>query len=102
MGAQPQAEYNTSMWFIYILLCRDKSLYTGVTNNLEKRLAAHKSGTASAYTTSHKPVRIIYTETVGTKSEALKREYEIKSWSREKKINTLHLSTKKSPGGFPG
>lgn len=90
------------MWFIYILLCRDKSLYTGITNNLKKRMTAHQNGTASAYTTSHTPIRIVYTEIVPTKSEALKREYEIKSWSREKKINTLHLATKKSPGGFSG
>lgn len=102
MGDQPQAAYNTTMWFIYIILCRDHSLYTGITNNLEKRLAAHLKGTASAYTISHKPLRIVYTEVVGTKSEALKRELEIKSWPRSKKISNLGLSIKKSPGVSPG
>jgi putative endonuclease len=79
------------MWFIYIILCQDNSLYTGITNNLNRRLVAHQAGIASSYTRSHKPVRIIYTEQAKTKSNALKREIEIKSWSRTKKIATLKL-----------
>ena len=79
------------MWFIYIILSQDNSLYTGITNNLNRRLVAHQAGIASSYTRSHKPVRIIYTEQAKTKSNALKREIEIKSWSRTKKIATLKL-----------
>jgi putative endonuclease len=79
------------MWHVYILLCSDKSLYTGATNNLEKRFLSHQNGKGAAYTRSHKPLKIVYSEEFGTKSEALKREIEIKSWSREKKITALQL-----------
>lgn len=77
------------MWYIYIILCEGNSLYTGATNNIEKRFLLHQSGKGAKYTRSHKPLRILHTEEFATKSEAMKRECEIKSWSREKKI--LHL-----------
>jgi putative endonuclease len=80
------------MWFVYILLCSDSSLYTGSTNDLEKRFSKHKSGKGGNYTRSHKPLKIVYSEKVDTKSQALKREIEIKSWSRSKKIEGLNLS----------
>ena len=80
------------MWFVYVLLCEDNTLYTGSTNNLEKRFEAHKSGKGSKYTRSHKPIRIIYKEEFQTKSESLKREIEIKSWPRERKIQALKLT----------
>lgn len=78
------------MWFVYILLCRDNSLYTGITNNLDKRMAAHWRGAASAYTTSHKPIRLVYTEGLPTKSEALKRELQIKKLPRNEKVKLLN------------
>lgn len=78
-------------WFTYILLCEDNSLYTGYTDNVERRFLAHQSGKGAKYTISHKPVRVIYSEAFASKSEALKREHEIKSWSRTKKINQLNL-----------
>ncbi len=80
------------MWFVYILLCSDNSLYTGMTNNLPKRLSNHQNGKGGAYTRSHKPLKIIHTEEFLTKSEALRREIEIKSWERVKKIKSLNLS----------
>ena len=79
------------MWFIYILLCKDGSLYTGSSNNIEKRLLAHQNGTGAKYTRSHKPLQIIHSERFETKSAALKRELEIKGWSRQKKIAELKL-----------
>jgi len=79
------------MWFVYILLCEDDSLYTGVSKNLEKRFSDHKNGKGGHYTRSHKPVKIIYQEPFTTQSQVLKRELEIKSWSRKKKIKTLKL-----------
>lgn len=79
------------MWFAYILLCQDKSLYCGSTNNLEKRFAEHVSGRGGRYTRSHKPTRIVYSEKFADKRAALKREAEIKSWTRTKKINNLNL-----------
>ena len=80
------------MWFIYILLCEDGSFYTGVSNNLKQRFQTHLSGKGGHYTKSHKPVKLIYQEKFNTKSEALKREIEIKSWRREKKIKILNLN----------
>ena len=79
------------MWFVYVLLCDDGSLYTGVSNNLEKRFSDHKNGKGGHYTSSHKPLKIIYSEKLPTHSEALKKEAEIKSWNREKKIRALNL-----------
>lgn len=80
------------MWFVYILLCSDRSLYTGSTNNLEKRFLDHKNGKGGRYTRSHKPIKLIYSKELSSKSEALKREAEIKSWSREKKLKVLKLA----------
>jgi len=79
------------MWYIYILLCSDNSLYTGSTNDLGKRFLNHQNGKGGKYTRSHKPLKIIHTEEFATKSEALKREIEIKSWTRAKKIQILKL-----------
>ena len=79
------------MWFVYVLLCSDGSLYTGSTNNLEKRLLDHQNGRGGRYTRSHKPIRMVYFEKLATKSTALKREIEIKSWKRETKIEALRL-----------
>ena len=79
------------MWYVYILLCGDNSLYTGSTNDLEKRFLDHKNGKGGKYTRSHRPLKLIYKEEFITKSEALKREAEIKSWNRKKKIKDLKL-----------
>jgi putative endonuclease len=83
--------FSQNQWYIYILLCKDGSLYTGATNNLGKRFAAHVSGRGGKYTRSHLPIKILYSEEFATQSEALKREAEIKRWSRQKKISQLHL-----------
>lgn len=74
------------MYFVYILKCLDGSLYTGSTNNIEKRFKSHLEGKGGKYTRSHKPVKIIYEEKFKTKSDALKREMQIKKLSKEKKI----------------
>jgi putative endonuclease len=79
------------MWFVYILLCEDNSLYTGSTNNLEKRFADHQKGKGGKYTRSHPPLKIVYQEELASKSAALKREIEIKSWSRLKKTKKLKI-----------
>ncbi|OGF98688.1 hypothetical protein A3D78_04440 [Candidatus Gottesmanbacteria bacterium RIFCSPHIGHO2_02_FULL_39_14] len=79
------------MWFVYILLCKDRSLYTGVSNNPQKRFSDHQTGKGSKYTRSFKAKSIVHLEKYMTKSEALKRERLIKSWSREKKIRILNL-----------
>ena len=79
------------MYHLYILLCRDSALYTGITNDLKKRLFVHNSGKGSKYVYSHRPFKLIYQEDFETRSEVQKREYEIKKWSRERKIAELGL-----------
>ena len=66
------------MWFVYVIFCKDMSLYTGSSNNIEQRFLAHKNGKGGHYTRSHKPLKVIYSEQLPTQSEALKRESQIK------------------------
>ncbi len=80
------------MWYIYVLLCSDGSLYTGISKDPEKRFEEHKNGKGGAYTRSHKPVKLVYTELVLSHSLALKREMQIKSWTRVQKIQKLDLT----------
>lgn len=73
-------------WCCYILRCVDDTLYTGITNDLEKRLLAHNTGTAAKYTRGRCPVQLIYAEPCANKSIALKRELQIKKLSRPDKM----------------
>lgn len=72
-------------WKLYILRCRDGSLYTGITTDAEKRLAAHNSGKGAKYTRSRKPVELVYQEECLDHSHALRRELEIKALTKEEK-----------------
>jgi putative endonuclease len=78
-----------SRWLVYIVRCRDGSLYTGITNDLPRRLAAHAAGRASRYTRSRLPVTLIHTEPQASKSAALKREAAIKRLRRAEKDRLL-------------
>jgi len=73
-------------WHVYILRLSDDSLYTGVTTDIPRRVNEHKKGKGGAYTRSHLPAKLTYHESHKTKSKALKREAEIKSWTRKKKL----------------
>jgi len=77
------------MYFVYLLECNDKSIYCGITTNVERRFGEHLKGTASNYTRAHKAIKIVYTEKHKDRSSALKREAEIKKWSRLKKIKLI-------------
>lgn len=70
--------------YTYIVKCSDETLYTGWTNDLEKRLRAHNSGKGAKYTKNRRPVELVYFEEYDTKQEAMKREYAIKQLPREK------------------
>ena len=74
------------MNYTYILKCSDKSLYTGWTNNLDKRVEDHNSGKGAKYTRSRRPVVLAYYEQFETKDEAMRREWEIKRLTRKKKL----------------
>lgn len=80
------------MNYTYVLECADGSLYTGWTNNVEKRLEAHNSGKGAKYTKSRRPVRLVYLEEFETKEEAMRREYAIKHMSRKEKIQMIKKS----------
>ena len=72
-------------WYLYILRCGDGTLYTGITNDVEKRLAAHRAGKGAKYTRGRGPLELVYREELLDHSSALKREHEIKSLSRQDK-----------------
>lgn len=77
-------------WFVYILECNDKTLYTGITNNLEKRIEQHNHGQEAAkYTRARRPVKCVYQEVQKNRSTATKREMEIKQLRRSKKIELI-------------
>ena len=78
------------MWYLYILRCKDDSLYTGITTDVEKRLEAHRSGKGAKYTRGRGPLELAYMEECGDHSAALKREAEIKRLPREEKLKLIY------------
>jgi predicted GIY-YIG superfamily endonuclease len=79
-----------SKWLVYILRCKGGSLYTGITNDLPRRLEQHRAGLAAKYTAARRPVRLVYTEPSTGRPRALRREAAIKSLSRAQKIKLIH------------
>lgn len=77
--------------YVYIIQCKDRSLYTGWTVDLEKRVEIHNKGKASKYTRGRLPVKLVYFETFLNKIDAQKREYEIKQLSREEKLKLIEV-----------
>lgn len=73
-------------WHIYIIECKDGKLYTGITNNLDRRVKQHNSGNGGRFTRFRAPVRLVHSEKVETKPAALKREAQIKRLERPQKI----------------
>lgn len=78
---------------VYLLRCRDGSLYTGITNDLSRRLESHQSGKASAYTRSRRPVALAYQEELPGRSAALRREAAIRRLSRAEKLALCSAAT---------
>ncbi len=72
-------------YFTYVARCADKTLYTGYTDDIQKRELMHNKGQGAKYTKSRRPIKIIYWEKLKTKSLAMKREAEIKKWPKVKK-----------------
>jgi putative endonuclease len=82
-------------WYVYILRCADETLYTGITNHLERRLKAHNAGTGSKYTRARRPVAMVYQEEVETKGDALRRELAIKAMTKHQKQSLIENQSKK-------
>jgi len=76
-------------WFVYLLRCRDGSLYAGITNDLPHRLAVHRAGKGAAYTRSRLPLRLVYREEAAGRSEALKREAALRRLTRVEKLSLV-------------
>ncbi|HTL39295.1 MAG TPA: GIY-YIG nuclease family protein [Methylomirabilota bacterium] len=78
------------MYFVYILKCADKSLYTGIATDLVRRVKEHNTGKLGAkYTRSRRPVKLVYSKKFRTRSTALRAEYKIKQLSREQKLELI-------------
>ena len=76
---------------VYVLKCADGTLYTGITNDLEGRVAAHNNGVGAKYTRGRIPVVLVYNENCAGRSDALKREQKIKRMTREKKLQMIEV-----------
>ena len=82
------------MNYTYILRCADGTLYTGWTNDLEQRVAAHHTGKGAKYTKARRPVELVYFEEFETKEQAMKREYAIKQMARKDKLELVRRKEK--------
>ena len=80
--------------YVYILRCANSNLYVGSTHNLQARLKAHNDGRGAAYTFKHRPVRLVYSEAYPSETDALKRERQVKRWSRGKKQTLIQRDLK--------
>ena len=86
-----------SKGFMYILECADGSLYTGSTNDLERRLAEHKNGNGANYTKTKLPVELVYYEEYSRIDDAFYREKQVQGWSRKKKSALINGENNKLP-----
>ena len=76
-------------WFVYLLETVNTTLYCGYTNDLNKRIKTHNDGKGAKYTKTRLPVKLVYTECFDSKSEAMKREYQIKQLTRQQKLKLI-------------
>jgi putative endonuclease len=84
---------NPTPWFLYIVQCRDGSLYTGITTDIPRRLKEHNAKKGAFYTQNKTPVKLVYQETMANQSKARKREAEIKNFTRQEKLELIKKKT---------
>src|SRR5947209_1249192 len=89
-----KARQSAEKWVVYILRCADGSLYTGITKDVKRRCQQHNAGTASRYTRSRLPVKLVYRENHASQSSALKREAAIKAMTRREKLAMIRVRKK--------
>ena len=80
---------SSKSWVLYMLECNDGTLYTGITNDLHKRIKAHNEGQGAKYTKGRGPVQVVYTEDHPNRSLATQREIHLKKYSRQEKLNLI-------------
>lgn len=78
------------MWYVYIVQCIDGALYSGVTTDISRRISEHNDGKGGSYTRIRTPVKLVYKERHLSHSDALKRENQIKRWTKEKKFALIN------------
>src|SRR6202048_1784915 len=93
-GRKPRPNTSGDPWFVYILRCADGSLYTGITKDVKRRRQQHNDGTASRYTRSRRPTKLVWQEAQPSRSSALKREAAIKGMTRRDKLALIRLRKK--------
>lgn len=79
----------TKTWYLYILECRDGTLYTGITDDISRRIAQHNAGNGAKYTRGRGPVKLVYQEECGTHSDASRREYAVHHMTRQEKLKLI-------------
>ena len=84
---------NAELWTVYILRCKDSTLYTGITKDIERRVKQHNDGKGSKYTQTRGPVKMVYKENIMGRANALVREAEIKHYSKGKKEQLVSTGT---------
>ncbi len=82
-----------AVYYTYMVVCKDCTLYTGYTNDLVRRMRKHNSGKGAKYTRSRLPVRLVYWEKYASKQQAMQREYAIKQWTRQQSCSCYHRSS---------
>ena len=92
----PTGDRRRRGWCLYLVACADGTLYTGITNDLQRRIDQHNRGTASRYTRSRLPVQLVYSEGCRGKSGALKKEHRVKSLSRRAKEEYIARKSRSS------
>ena len=83
-------------WYLYMLRCGDGTLYTGITTDVQRRLAAHRRGTGAKYTRGRGPLELVYQETLPDHGQALRRELAVKAMTRQEKLALLGQQEKSS------
>jgi putative endonuclease len=105
MVPRATASESRGSWYVYILRCADSSLYVGFAQNVDERVKIHNLGQGAAFTFKRRPLRLVYSENLGSLAQAVHREQQIKRWTRAKKealiANELqklkHLSKRRKP-----
>ncbi|MEP1231547.1 MAG: GIY-YIG nuclease family protein [Litorimonas sp.] len=87
--SDPKKNIPAKAWAVYIVRCADGSFYTGISNDVDKRIATHNAGKGAKYTSRRTPVTLIYSEPSENRSTATKRERIIKKYSRAKKVSLI-------------
>lgn len=88
-------------WWVYILRCADRTLYTGVTTDVERRAGAHNTGRGARYTRARLPVRVVYVESAESRGAALRREIAIKAMTRSEKLRLVRAKRDESRRPIP-